>query len=127
MDVDFLQATHASVAQCVLSVQEFHDQLDPANAMRMASDWHGHIQGVGKRNRRSLVYKAMCLVHVLMMSHLLRGRDDLREAFQQASGIALSPVVQGGFQNLIEQSSLQLPSPGTTSKWRLLLDAAHML
>ena len=113
------------MAHGVAALQAFYKESCPEAARRAALSTRRH--GIPDGGRHRLVYKVSFLVHVIVMSFLLRGSASLRESVVLALKLVLPPSILTQFVCLVEEKACALPDAGSISRWRFLLDASLML
>ena len=123
---DFGQLAYSSVVRCTLAMSSLADSLDPAAAMRQVMQAQGRLQtplGPGG----GMMFKTAFLVHTILMCQLLRHDNDLRRVLELGIRMVVPLVAQQALLSMIDNKHLKLPHKGTVSRWRLLLDAGHMV
>ena len=126
---DLEQEKYEEVEKAVLGLQRLSDELTPTAFLKTIKHLEGQTS-LGNMDRRVLgmtAYKAAFLVNIMCMAGLLRTSASLCQALERSLLLILPASLREACSRLVAQALKVFPHKGTISRWRFIIDAAHMV
>jgi hypothetical protein len=113
------------IREHALVLQTLSDALDITSIQTMVSEFQPSLAIRGDAGITvKRLYKATFVVHVLLQSHLLRESGNLVASIRNSIRMFVPAQLAKPLLDMLKLISI--PSKGTISRWRLLVDVAHM-
>ena len=121
-DDDLVNVAMASVTTLDMLARD----LDPLAFNASIRDMHGRPT-LHMPNQKSSPFKAAFLVQAFMLADLLRNSSTYKEMVLHVVEVLVPPTLKKAFTSFVNECSRIVPHKSTLSRWRMLIDCAHML
>ena len=101
--------------------------MTPESVRLAVLDLRGHRLPRGRLRQQGLPYKVAFLLKACLIADLLRGDSSFKQMLELAICTVLPPVIQRPFVSFLKEGVQRIPHKGTLSRWRFVLDGAHMV
>ena len=126
-DDEIQQDVYRDVVECTHTLQTYADQMDPVAFQKMAVASNGRQFLEKSASNHRLAYKVGFLVHTFLFANLIRSAALFNDCVRSCLKLALPPVLQKPFIELLDDAGAINPSKSAISRWRMLVDGAHWL
>ena len=121
-DDDLVNVAMASVT----TLDRLARDIDPLAFQASIRDMHGRPT-LHMANAKTSPFRAAFLVQAFMLADLLRNSNDYKELLLRVVEVLVPPTLKKVFTSFVNDCSRIVPNKSTLSRWRMLIDCAHML